>query len=60
MGWKKKWYGEINMEESRAEDKNMTDIMERKKEMRYNIIYDRSSILIILHTGRLRNAIQGR
>jgi hypothetical protein len=48
MGWKNKWYGEINMEVSRAGDKNKTDIMERKKEMMYNIIYGGSSILIRL------------
>jgi hypothetical protein len=60
MGWKKKWHGEINMGESRVGDKNKTGIMERKTEMRYIIIFDRSSILILLYTGRLRNAHQGR
>lgn len=54
MAWKQKWYGEINMGESRIGDKNKTGIMERKKEMRYTIIFDGSSLLIILYTGRLR------
>jgi hypothetical protein len=60
MGWKKKWHGEIKMGESRVRDKNKTGIMERKTEMRYTIIFDRSSILILLYTGRLRKAHQGR
>jgi len=60
MGWKKKRHGEINMGESRVGDKNKTGIMERKTETRYTIIFDRSSILILLYTGRLRNAHQGR
>ena len=61
MAWKKKWYGEINMGESRIGDKNKTGIMERKKEMRYTIIFDGSSLLIILYTGRLRKkAYHGR
>lgn len=60
MGWKKKWHGEINMGESRVGDKNKRAITERKTEMRYTIIFDRSSILILLYTGRLKNAHQGR
>jgi len=48
------------MGENRVGDKNKTGIMERKTEMRYTIIFDRSSILILLYTGRLRNAHQGR
>ena len=48
------------MGESRVGDKNKTGIMERKTETRYTIIFDRSSILILLYTRRLRNAHQGR
>jgi hypothetical protein len=44
IGWKKKWHGEINMGESRVGYKNKTVIMQRKTEMRYTIIFDRSSI----------------
>jgi hypothetical protein len=36
MGWKNKWYGEINMEESRAGDKNKTyNGEEKRNEVQY-------------------------